>query len=271
MSEEINIKQEQLKGKNGTQIGAQTNIGNMTINGGPSIEEITRVFTNLFLDNFPRLQKIAKETAEERIVELREEILSALASSETKDLSPFMAVDVQYMLYEAQKNYARFATPDLLKKLSVLILKKIQSNDEEIAFKATVDKAISIVGMLSSAQLDYLSLLFITSKVKFNNIFTLEDLKAHFEYLDSVFSYAQRSNWQHLNMLGCLQLDLPDICEINAKNYKLNISDVQKICPKNISNLSGDYSVSPLGALIGIIHAEQKTSFKFNPKIWIHN
>lgn len=271
MCDELVIEQKQSLGNTGTQIGVQTNVDSRTtINIGPTLEEVTRIVTNLFLDNFPRMQQIAKDEAEKRVNELWDGILSCLLRKGVTDFSPFTEIDVQYVLYESQKNYVRFATPDLLSKLSLLIAERVKYNDDDMCLKATIDQAISVIGMLTPAQLDYLSASFLTTKVKFT-IETLEQLKNHFDFLDNTFKEMKFSNWQHLNMLGCLQLDLPDVCEFNAKLYNFSVPDVEKICPENIKLLSSDYSTSPIGTIIAIIHAEQKTHWRFDPKTWIHN
>ncbi len=289
MSDELVIEQRQGLGNDGTQIGVQNNYENIdnsyneqnsttvnvdnhpTVYVGASLEEITRIVTNLFLDNFPRMQQVAKETAIASAKELWDETVQKLLSANEINFGSFMDVDVQYVIYEAQKYYARFSTDDLLAKLSTLIAERVKYNNDDMCLKVAIDQAVSIVGRLSVPQLDYLSLLFLTTKVRFKNIDSLEKLKSHFEYLDNTFSKSQFSNWQHLNMLGCLQLDLPDVCKIAENNYGFSKSDIESICPKNIKNLSGDYSVSPVGTIIAIIHAQQKTYFRFNPKIWIHD
>lgn len=272
LSDELVIEQKQGLGNTGTQIGVQTNIDNHpTIYVGPTLEDVTRIVTNLFLDNFTRMRQMAKEESEMRANELWDKIMFELSKLKINDLSAFTQVDVQYSMYEAQKNYARFATPELLSNLSSLIAKRVNYNDDGMCLKVAIDQAISIVGMLTQAQLDYLALMFLVTKVKFENINTIEDLGKHLNYLDSVFSKAKDSNWQHLNMLGCLQLDLPDVCKIYAKRYNFKKSDVEKICPQNIKVLSGDYSTSPIGTIIAIIRAEQKTPYQLDPKIWIRD
>lgn len=255
-----------------TSIGTSDNtlIGQQINYNGLSPEEASNIAINLFMDNFPKLQQQAMEKVEERIKEFNDAIMLKLADN-VEDYSAFNEPDVQYALYEAQNNYARFGSDKMLSKLTSLVAKRVCHNDDEMCLKVAIDQAISIVGMLNQAQLDYLALMFLATKVKFKSINTIEDLRAHLNYLDSVFSKTKDSNWQHLNMLGCLQLDLPDVCEIYAKRYNLNKSEVEKICPQNIKALSGDYSTSPIGTIIGIIHAEQKTPYQLDPRIWIHD
>lgn len=265
MSEGVVIEQRQGVGNTGTQIGQQNNYN------GLSPEDASKLAINLFMENFPKLQQQAMEKVEKRIKEFCDSVMQKLADDNVQDYSAFTEPDVQYALYEAQKNYARFGTEEMLSKLTSLIAKRVNHNDDDMCLKVAIDQAISIVGMLNDAQLDYLSLMFLVTKVKFLSIDNLEILKGHLNFLDNCFSESKHSNWQHLNMLGCLQLDLPDVCDICARRYNFNKKDVEKICPQNIKELSGDYSTSPIGTIIAIIHAEQKTPYNLDPKIWIHD
>lgn len=265
MSDLITVEQKSAFGSETTQIAAQNNYYGLTP------QQACQLAMELFYDNFPKLQEEAKAIVEKRVTALMDEIAVQLCKKNITDMSPLAEPDVQYTIYEAQKSYARFATNESLATLSSLVVERIKQNDSGICLKVAIDKAISIVEMLSPAHMDCLSLLFIATKVKFSDIKTVDDFQVRFEYLAEVFSNARDSSWQHLNMLGCLQLDLPDVCEISANRYGLAVSDIQKICPKLVQDLSGDNSVSPLGAVIAMVNAEQKTPFCFNPKIWIPN
>ena len=265
MSDELVIDQRQGLGNAGTQVGVQNNYYGLTP------QQACQMAMNLFYDNFPKLQEEAKALVEKRVTALMNEIAVQLCKKNITDMSPLADPDVQYTVYEAQKNYARFATNESLSTLSSLVAERIKQNDSGICLKVAIDKAISIVGMLSPAQMDHLSILFIATKVKFSNIKTVADLQARFEYLSEVFSSARDSNWAHLNMLGCLQLDLPNVSKISAKAYGFAISEIEAICPQIIKDLNGDSSASPVGIIIAIANAEQKTPYRFNPKIWIPN
>lgn len=238
---------------------------------GASLEEVTRIVTNLFLDNFPRMQQIAKITAEARFNELWNEFVTQIPKKGITDLSPFKEIDVQYVVYEAQKGYARFATPDLLSTLSSLIAERIKQNNSDQCLKVTIDRALSIAHLLSSEQLDHLSLLFIVTKVKFSNINTIADLNRHLRFPERTFISDKLDSWQYLQIFGCLQLELPDICGNYASMYNFDVKEVEKICPDSIKQHIGDYSTSPLGTMLAITNAEIKTNYKFDPNIWIHS
>jgi len=265
MSDLITVEQKSAFGSETTQIATQNNYYGLTP------QQACKMAMELFYDNFPKLQEEAKALVEKRVTALMDEIAVQLCKKNITDMSPLAEPDIQYTIYEAQKNYARFATNESLSTLSSLIAERIKQNDSGICLKVAIDKAISIVGMLSPAQMDYLSLLFIATKVKFSDIKTIADFQKRFEYLAEVFSNARNSNWAHLNMLGCLQLDLPDVCDISASRYGLTVPEIQRVCPKLVQDLSGDSSASPVGVVIAIANAEQKTPFRFNPKIWIPN
>lgn len=265
MKDDLSIDQRQGFGNSGTQVGVQHNYYGLTP------QQACQMAMQLFYDNFPRLQEEAKALVERRVTTLMDEIAAQLCKKNITDMSPLADPDVQYIVYEAQKNYARFATDESLSALSSLVAERINQNDSGICLKVAIDKAISIVGMLSSAQMDYLSLLFIVTRVKFRDIKTIDDLKGIFEYLAATFPNVTKSNWEHLNMLGCFQIDLPDVCQISAKTYGLDVSEVEAICPQIIKNMSGDFSASPVGIVIAIVNAETKTRFRFDPTTWIRN
>jgi len=265
MSDLITVEQKSAFGSETTQIATQNNYYGLTP------QQACKMAMELFYDNFPKLQEEAKALVEKRVTTLMDEIAIQLCKKNVTDMSPLAEPDVQYTIYEAQKNYARFATKKSLATLSSLVAERIKQNDSGICLKVAIDKAISIVGMLSPSQLDYLSLLFMVTRVKFPDIKTIDDLKERFEYLSTIFCCATNSSWEHLNMLGCLQLDLPDICKISASTYALSLAEIEKNCPQLIKDLNGDCSASPVGIIIAIANAEQKTTYRFNPQTWIPN
>lgn len=285
-----------LKGSNNTQIGQQNNTENIdnsidlhientlndnsskfvvdnhpTVFVGASIDDVTRIVTNLFLDNFPRMQQIAKETAENRAKELWDEVVSKMLSSGVANLSPFMETDVQYVLCEAQKGYARFATADLLATLSSLISERVKRDDGELCLKVAIDQAIAIAPMLSEVHLNYLSLLFIIKHTKTNEVVDFSSMQTWLSYLDNAFPITSTNSILHLDTLGCLRLALGNSCEILSQSYGIEKNKVEQICPHSIKSLTGDYGTSTIGTILAILNAEQKTYYKFDPTIWIHS
>lgn len=265
MSDIIEITQKSAPASNSTQIGVQY--------VGMTPEQVAKQTIDLFMDNFPKLQSLAKETAELRATELCNEILKKLEEKQVKDFTPFTQPDVQFVLYEAQKNYARFGEKEVMKILTELIANRIQ-NDDKGHFKRIVDNAVTVACELSSTQLDCLSTLFMLTKVRFSNIITIEDLKEFFNYISSVFdleniNYGQEISY--LNFKGCLQIELPDIPKIQSKLYNLAQNEVEKNISQGIKQFGTDYGISEIGIILGIINAEQKSRYRFDPHIWIYD
>ena len=262
------------KGDNNTQIGEQTNIENKitVVNNGLSPSEASELAIKLFYDNFPKLQQIARDTASQRVEELSNKIIEELSNRNITDLNAFASPDVQYVLFEAQKSYARFGEREKLDILSKLVSDRIEIDEEDnTSMKIAIDKAVSVVGLLSTKQIDYLTLLFIATKVKFGHIKSIDDLKILFRQLEILFPNVADVNCEMLDTLGCIQLHLNFWSKHYSKTYGFDENEVEKILPNVILNLNGDYSTSPVGTVIAIINAAQKTQFNFNMNTFIYN
>lgn len=277
----INDISNSQRGHDNTQIGVQNNIEiidsshhnqfvQQTVNVGVSLEEVTRIVTNLFLDNFPRMYQIAKEVADKRVNELWAEIVKKLGPQNEKDLQAFMEPDVQYVLYEAQKSYARFGTEEMLGMLSSLIKGRIKNNDSQICLKVAIDKAISIAGLLNQEQLDYLSLTFIVKSVRLSHVKDIENLKKHFTIMEAAFNNANISSFEYLNMLGCFSFNLGTAKQVYEKRYPFIKTEQSVNFPQVFEQVPGDYGTSHVGTVLAIANAEAKTPYKFDPSIWIH-
>ncbi len=265
MSDEIRVEQHAAIGSGANLVGVQNNYS------GLNVEDATRLFTNLFLDNFPRMQLIAKEAADARFQELKNEVFAQLQKENVQDYNSFADVDVQYALFEAQKNYARFGTEDMLNTLAKLIVGRVEHNSSDFCLKASIDRAIEIAALITPQQLDYLSLLFVCTRVVFSDIQTLDNLRAHFQILNQAFPNVNTKHNIYLNSLNCLIINIVDITKRFANRYGFSEADVETICPENIKQLDGDYSTSNIGTILAIVNLEAKTPFRFDPKIWIND
>lgn len=248
--------------------GTTTQIGQQNIYNGMSPKEACQMALDLFYQNFPKLQTIAKETAEKRANEFCQEAVQKIVKNGIEDFSPFSDPDVQYTLYEAQKNYARFGTSDMLNTLTSLVAERVE-HDKDFILKIAIDKAIEIAPLLTPEQLDYLSILFICTMTKTRNIVTIEDLKRVLESTAEAFSDADFSSTNYLYMLGCLQFMVHFTIPTLAEAYNFKEKQIKKICPPIIEQTTGDYTTSYVGTILAIVNAEAKTKMRFDPKIWI--
>lgn len=262
MSEKTEIVQKSLSG-NTIQIATQNNYYGMTP------EQASQLAIDLFMQNFPQLQEIARKTVEERVEDFIKSFISKLQEKGINDFTPFSEPDVQYILVEAEKTYARFGTKEMLDKLALLVAKRIE-HDYDFPLKVVIDKAITVVPMLTEGQMDFLSLLFICYRVRFTDIQNIEDLKIYWNELCTDFSKADFNSFEYLNMMGCLLLDISNLYEVYSKEYGINKEEIISEMPETIKKLKGDYNTSQIGTIIGIINAETKTKYHFSPQTWIH-
>lgn len=247
-------------------VGEQTN----NYYNGMTPQQALDLTMNLFWKNFPKLQAVAEDIARQRVEQFCQETIKKLERDRRADYSALADPGAQYILVDAQKSYVRYGTEEMLNILTELVYSRVKNNDDFI-LKVTIDKAISVASMLTSTCLDYLSLLFMCTMVKDPLIKTLQDLVDHMNFLCSTFPVSIYDvPVSYLNILGCMQLNLPNPVDNFAKTYGFKKDLVEAICPQQIKSLESDYGLSYVGIILAIINAEQKMSIKFDPHIWIY-
>lgn len=261
MCDSVMVEQRAPMSSNVTQIGIQNN--------GISPQDACQLALDLFVQNFPKLQELAAETARQRSEEFCRETIKKLQSEGNNDFTAFSDPDVQYVLLNAQTDYARFGTKELLESLTTLISKRVK-HDDEFILKVTIDKALSIVNLMTSEQLDLLSLMFLCENVKFGHIDSVQTLQKNLNSWADTFASANVRSMQYLTMLGCTTLTLPNPVKILAKTYGLPNDEVDQICPPSIKALASDYGLSLAGVVLAIVNAEIKLRHHFDMRTWIH-
>lgn len=248
--------------------GTTTQIGQQNIYNGMSPERACQMALDLFNQNFPKLQAIAKETAEKRANEFCQKVIQKIVKNGINDFSSFADPDVQYTLYEAQKNYARFGTSEMLNTLTGLVTKRIK-HDDEFVLKVAIDKALEVAPLLSQEQLNYLSLLFMCTRTSTSSIKTIKNLELYLRGLVAIAGIVDYSSSDYLNMLGCLQTGIYNAVDSIARRYHFDAQEVEKICPQQIKQLSGSYITSHIGTILAITNLEAHHGPKLDPKMWI--
>ena len=261
MDEMVHVDQKAALGSTTTQIGVQNNYVGM------SSSDACALATNLFLENFPKLQEEAMKIARQRVDEFVDTLLHKLDERKITDYSVFADPDVQYVLCEAQKKYARMGKKEQLSILTDLLLERLVCGDD-MSRKNIIDQAIKTAGLLSRDQLDTLAVLMLVKHVKlhFNNI---EQLQYALQEWHSIFPNVNPNHFSYLNSQGCLELHVIGICRCLATMYKFNEEDVKRVCPSNIANLHSDYGLSLIGKVIAMIHIQNKSTYIFDLDKWI--
>lgn len=264
MTDNVTVTQKSALGSETTQIAMQNNYYGLT----PA--EASQMAVNLFMDNFPKLQEAAMKTVQERVNEIIQEIVSKIEEKYAGNYSAFSNPDMQYILVEAEKGYARKGTPELCAILSSLIADRTACNESSYQ-EIVLDKAIEVAPSLLPEHLDYLTLIFLYKSVKFGDIFTLDDLKNRYAEIHNTFQAPNSTNTiSYFNMLGLLTIFLGAGDEVLAKIYGFNIQDVTNILPSCYTVVPDDYSLTPVGIVLAIFNTHRKWNRNFNLSTWIH-
>lgn len=263
MTDSITVTQKSAVGSETTQIATQNNYYGLT----PA--EASQMAINLFMDNFPKLQEAAMETVQERVKEIIQEIVSQIETKYAGNYSAFSKPDMQYILVEAEKGYARKGTPELCSILSSLVADR-SACVENSYFEIILDKAIELAPSLRPSHLDYLSLIFLYKHVHFGDLATLDDIKVRYEEIHDCFESPKNMNMiPYFNMLGLLTIHLGNGAEILGKIYGLPKSEVAQVLPIEHEQITSDYGLTPVGILLAIFNAHSKGRWQFDPTIWI--
>lgn len=264
MGNNVEITQKASIDSQATQVGIQNNIN------GISAQSAIQITINLFLDNFPKLQEEDKNVAKERAKELCEEIINKLSIQGKNDFSEFLDPDMQFVLNKAQQAYARMGTKDLLELLSNIVVHRTNYNSNQY-MKILLDESVEIAKSLLPAHLNYLSLIFFCKHVKFSEINSIEGLKQHFEYICSKCPVPDNIHFSYhfLQVMRLLILKLGKAVDYCTQNYGFEEDAVQKILPEMLESIPADCGLSPIGIILAIINANNKTNYKFNFENWI--
>ena len=264
MTNNVTVTQKSALGSETTQIANQNNYYGLT----PA--EASQMAIDLFMDNFPKLQEKAMETVNERVTEITQEIVKKISEKYNGNYSTFSKPDMQYILVEAEKGYARKGTPELCDILSSLIANRTACSENSY-LEMVLDKAIEIAPSLLPVHLDYLTLIFLYKCVLFKDIYTLDDLEKRYKEIHSIFQAPRTDNAiPYFNMLGLLTLSLGDADEILSNTYHFKKEDVTPILPPAHVMIHSDYSLTPVGIVLAIFNSHSKWSRKFNLSTWIH-
>lgn len=264
MNDNVRITQKSALGSETTQIATQNNYYGLT----PA--EAGKLAINLFMENFPKLQDEALKTVQNRVEEFIQETVSKIEAKYGADFSAFSKPDMQYILIEAEKGYARKGTPELCAILSSLVADRTACTENSY-LEIVLDKAIELIPSLLPTHLDYLTLIFLYKCVHFRDISTLEDLKNRYIEIHNIFHAPNTATAiSYFNMLGLLTISLGTGDEILCKTYGFNKQEVSQILPSAYTVIPGDYSLTPVGIVLAIFNSQSKWKRVFNLSTWIH-
>jgi hypothetical protein len=200
-----------------------TNIQAVNYYGGLTYKDAKDIALDVFESNFYKLSTVAANVASERAEKMVEKYLAKLQKEKPESIVNVNDPDIQFALFTAQKEYARSGNENVGDMLVELLVERTKVKERN--FKQIVlNEAIEILPKLNSIQLNILTILFVISYVRFQNINSIQALKEtltrYFEpyILETIVSDNQ---FLHLEYCGCINAERIATREIIAP-FKMN-------------------------------------------------
>lgn len=213
--------------KNSLDQRAGDNSNNIQVHGnliiGISSEEARRIAIEIFNENFLKLQSEASAIAQKRVDELMASFFDKLAvQQDTLNMDVFKTPDMQYVLFGAQRDYARHGNKGLADLLVDLLVKRVQVDSDELK-KIVLNEALLVAPKITIKQLNAISIRFLIAysrSMLINNIETFNNYLTT-QILPFCTDLATApSDYQHIEYAGCgsvgvLQNDISNLLKSN--------------------------------------------------------
>lgn len=270
---------------NGNSTGNTTNNIHI-VTSGLSYTDVRQICLDLFKDNFIELKKEANKVIEERIDEFTESYIESIKNKNIEILEELKNPDMQYVLYEGQKNYARYGSKELLDRLIFLLAERTENVEKDI-IQLNLNEAIGIASKMTEKQNNLLTIAFILRRVEWPNVQNIEDLV--YKIKTQVISFIPkdkeiRTDIEYLTYLGCgnslLGDNLEDILKRRYPGIFKGIDDTKAYLLdklpeiKELFELWNDkelctYNITTVGLTIGWANFSNKLNINAGLDIWL--
>lgn len=201
---------------------------NLTVNKGLSAEQMSEIMVAMATQLATYFSK-AEATAEQRINDLRSEILEEFSSPQSEAKSEaFLDPDYQFVVREAQNSYARNGEEWLKKELVRLL--SIRSSQKSGSRTAMIlNEAISIAGNLTKEEYSALAVSFIINNVKIGGDSIESIFTAMNNFMLPFLNDLPNDNhaYDYLESMRCISINLvtsSDLWDAIINNYRMELN-----------------------------------------------
>ena len=198
---EEKMEYKQVNDKNSTNQQAEEIINNY----GLSYSEVKEIALDVFKNNFYQLSAEANQLVLERAKKFIEDYIEKLIKENPSGLKKCKDPDFQYVLFDAQKNYARSGDGDQ-EMLLINLLVERSKQDERNTLQIVLNESISVINKLTQRQIDLLSFIYLIRYTKYSLGPTINDLVSYFTQFFMPIVNGVSENYtdiQHLLYTGC--------------------------------------------------------------------
>lgn len=195
---------------------------------GIDYNTIRQIFMDLFKANYLELSNKAADISIERIEAFGNKFLEELSCKHNDLFSKLENPSIQYSIYNAQKEYAKFGGEDLEQIFMGLLIERMKSNDRTLT-QIVIDESIITTSKITKNQTMYLSFMFLLIHLKDFNI-KVSSLQTFVIFLNKnlipFYGSSKRENFfKHLEYSGCCaplsqQRHYKSMIEIFKTTYK---------------------------------------------------
>lgn len=177
---------------------------NVQVNYGLSASDVRDIALGVFNENFIKLSSTASATAKQRAEEFTEKYIGRLQNENPSGLAQASNPDFQYVLFSAQKEFARSGDVDLGNLLISLLIDRTKQLPRNL-IALVLNEAIETAPKLTEEQLTALSLRFLFTHVV-GRIYSGDDF---WKFLDTNVKpitdrVAEKEiDYLHLQSMGC--------------------------------------------------------------------
>lgn len=267
-------------GDNSTNIqGREVHVNNY----GLSYSDVKDIAMSVFKSNFYDLGEKVENIVQERAEKILDDYLEKLGSKNPKYINNTQDPDIRYVIYEAQKNYARRGE-EFTKKLLVETLVNrtiIQGNSIQ---ELVLNEALEIIPKITTKQIQILSLIFINMYVNYLVEFPIGNYSALNKIIRSNIEIDKNNSiFKHLEYASCLNISIGSVdytriieskfpqIKSSEEAKKVINGDKELLLMSNMWNNSQlcNSSLTSVGIAIAVANIKVKTGIEYDLGIWI--
>lgn len=261
----IKKSQKQDAGHNSTNLQSETTTINTTNHYGITYADAKQIALDIFNENFPRLRAEAAATAKKRAEDVTEKFFIKLNERNPEAINEFEQPAMQDALFTVQKQYARSGDKEL-GDLLVDILVDRAAEPKRNMLQIVLDESLTIAPKLTIEQLDTITLNFLFTQTKRNDLKNYIDLVNYFKnkvcpFIEGLSN--EKRDYNHIEYLGCGHIRVGHYGELEnklRKTYKAFFSTGFTL--EDIENEFGN-TVKFREFLIPCFHNTQKLQLSF--------
>ncbi|NRT90079.1 LPO_1073/Vpar_1526 family protein [Clostridium beijerinckii] len=253
-------------------------------NPGLSYFEVKDIAMSVFKSNFYDLGEKAEKIVQERAEKILDDYLEKLCSKNPECINNTQDPDIRYVIYEAQKNYARRGEKFTEKLLVETLVNRtiVQGNSIQ---ELVLNEALEIIPKITHRQIVILTLIFINRYLNYLVEYPIDAYSNLSKIIRSNIQIDKNNNsiFQHLEYASCLNvsigsIDYASIIENKFPQIK-SLEEAKSIINGNMelslmSDMWGNSkmrnsTLTSVGIAIALANIKAKTGMNYDLGIWI--